>query len=61
MLGLGAGHRYGARYRDSTWVRLHVDVGPRHIVADGTLALHGDTLRGRSRVAVPRASTMATA
>lgn len=45
----------------STWVRLHVDVGPRHIVADSTLALHGDTLRGGSRVAVARPSPMATA
>lgn len=28
----------------STWVGLHVDVGPRYIVADGTLALHGNAL-----------------
>lgn len=51
----------GARCRESTWIGLHVDVGPRDIVADGTLALHGDTLRGGSRVAVARSSTMATA
>lgn len=44
----------------STWVGLHVDVGPRHVVADGALALHGDALRGRSRVAVTRSRAVAT-
>lgn len=47
----------GGAGQGGTWVGLHVDVGPRHVVADGALALQGHALRGGSRVAVagPRA------
>lgn len=45
----------------TTWVGLHADVGPGHVVADGALALQWHALRGGSRVAVARPGAVATA
>lgn len=45
----------------TTWVGLHADVGPGHVVADGALALQWHALRGGSRVAVAGPGAVATA
>lgn len=47
------------RKREFTWVRLHVDVCSRDVIAYWPLALHWHILRRRHRVAVTRASPVA--